>query len=244
MNPAAEPRTVALVLPCYRPAPGWVDRLALRCTAFGKTFPGHTIVPVLVNDGTPGGIDPADVARLSDRLPGLLFLDDATNRGKGAALRRGMAAAPPSAAYPYTDVDLPYTTASMSAVAEAVLACGGVVAGERFDDYYASVPPLGRVLSRAHRLAMRKLFRLPVSDSQAGLKGFDESGRAVFLATTVDRFLVDLDFIARCRDRVPVRAVRVELRPDVEFTDFGLGILRREASNFVSILLRTWRPHD
>lgn len=234
------PKALALVLPCYRPAADWVERLVTRFEAFAKTLPGYTVAVMVVHDGSPGGLPAEEIAELRSRLPELHYIDLPVNRGKGAALRAGIAATP--APYTlYTDIDLPYTTASMTRVAEALLADGGVVAAERFDDYYAGVPAFRRVLSRGHRFAMRRLFRLPVSDSQAGLKGFDERGREVFLSTTVDRFLVDLDFISRCRGRVEVRPVRVELRPDVVFTDFGLGILRAEARNFIDILSRAWR---
>ena len=230
---------LSLVIPCYAPQPQWAARLAERYTAFAKTVHPLSTELIVVHDGTPGGLDPDELASLRERLPEAAYLEHAVNRGKGAALRTGVAAARARLTL-YTDIDLPYTTDSMARVAQALHAFGGVVAAERFDDYYASVPLFRRVLSRAHRLAMRGLFRLPVSDSQAGLKGFDERGREVFLETTVDRFLVDLDFIARCRGRVDVRAVRVSLRPDVVFTDFGLGILRAEAANFARIFRRAW----
>ncbi len=237
---AGPPADLTLVVPCFRPSLAWADRLADRFEAFAKTLPGLTADLVLVHDGTPGGLDPSELRRLGERLPGVTVIDNTANRGKGSALRQGIAAATASLTM-YTDVDLPYTTPSMTAVAEALLAQGGVVAGERFDDYYVTVPLFRRLLSRGHRYAMRRLFRLPVTDSQAGLKGFDQSGKTVFLETTVDRFLVDLDFIARCRGRVTVTPVRVELRPDVVFTNFGLGILRTEAGNFLQVLRAAWR---
>ncbi len=234
-----QPLQISLILPCYRPAPGWVARLSERYVAFCAEVRPHVVRLTVVHDGTPGGLDPSDIDALRLVTPRLTFLNLARNRGKGFALRQGVAASQADL-YVYTDIDLPYTTASMVAVVDRICTRGGVVAGERFDDYYATVPPFRRLLSRAHRYAMRKLFRLPVGDSQAGLKGFDESGKAVFLETTVDRFLVDLDFISRCRGRVDVRAVRVQLRPDVVFTDFGIGILRTEAGNFLRILRASW----
>lgn len=243
MTAPSEPITsLALVVPCYNPQPGWGGRLSTRFQAFVNhpTLSGKLATSlILVHDGTPKGLDSAELTLLKERVPGLTFIDLPQNRGKGFALRTGMQAAKANL-YVYTDVDLPYTIDSMIAVVESLRQHGGVAAGERFDDYYEGVPLFRRILSRGHRLAMKTLFRLPVSDSQAGLKGFDERGREVFLETTVDRFLVDLDFIARCRGRVDVRAVRVELRPDIQFTDFGLGILKAEAGNFVAVLKRSW----
>ncbi len=233
------PTRIALILPCFRPAAGWVDRLTQRTQQFAADLAPSELTITVVHDGTPGGLPESDVLRLRSLNPGLTWIDNSVNRGKGAALRQGIAAAEADL-YLYTDIDLPYTTASMVAIVHHLRQCGGVAAGERFSDYYANVPLFRRLLSKTHRLIMRLLFRLPVSDSQAGLKGFDESGKQIFLETSVDRFLVDLDFISRCRARVPVVAIHVELRPDVVFTDFGLGVLRTEAGNFGRILWRSW----
>lgn len=231
---------VVVVVPCYRPQPGWGALLAERFAAFAKTQSAGARL-VLSHDGTPGGLAPEELRRLRRGVPDVEILDSATNRGKGAALRAGVAFAGEAPITLYTDVDLPYTLASMQRVAEHVRVNGGVAAGERDERYYAQVPRFRRWLSRAHRRLMRTAFRLPVSDSQAGLKAFDAVGRRVFLGTSVDRFLVDLDFIARCRGRVAVEPVKVELRAGVTFTDFGADILRAEAANFVNILKRTWR---
>lgn len=234
-------RKVCLIVPCYHPAEGWAIRLANRVDALIQSYPAYSFQLILVNDGTPGGLSPEEIQFLYCRMPTLLYLDSPVNSGKGHALRRGIVAASGDL-FMYTDVDIPYTNASMIAVLDELSHRRGVVAGERFSDYYDEVPAFRRLLSKGHRTLMRSLFRLPISDSQAGLKGFDQQGRKVFLETTVDRFLVDLDFIARCRGRVSVTPVRVQLRPDVIFTDFGLAILRTEARNFLKILLRSWRP--
>ena len=238
IRPLSSSTSLTLVVPCYNPAPRWGQRLVSRFRAFAKTCPTAPDL-VLVHDGTPGGLDTSELETVRREVEGLTYIDLPRNRGKGFALRRGVEAATGDYVV-YTDIDLPYTLDSMRRLTAKLLADGGVVAGERFEDYYDGVPPFRRALSKAHRWLMRSTFRLPVSDSQAGLKGFDRAGRAVFLETTVDRFLVDLDFIARCRGRVKVQPVRVELRPDVEFTDFGLAILRREAGNFARVFVRSW----
>jgi hypothetical protein len=87
---------------------------------------------------------------------------------------------------------------------------------------------------------MRLVFRLPVTDSQAGLKAFDQAGQALFLDTEISRFLVDLEFLARASRQLRVTAVEVELRPDVVFTDFGLNLLLKEVRNFAKILRGVW----
>ncbi len=226
-----------LVVPCFKPPKGWGARLCHRFRQFAAGA-GGSVGLVLVDDGSPGGLAGVELEPLR-ALPRFKFISYPDNRGKGAALRMGVAATDAKLVL-YTDVDLPYTLDSMLRVYRALQTDGGVVAGERHEDYYANVPAFRRRLSHFHRRMMRSFFRLPVSDSQAGLKGFAAVGKGIFLRTTIDRFLVDLDFLARCRGRVAVRPVRVELRPDVEFTDFGVGILVGETANFAQVFRGSW----
>ena len=87
---------------------------------------------------------------------------------------------------------------------------------------------------------LRHLLRLQVTDSQCGLKGFDSAGKAVFLETTIDRFLFDLEFLLLAKNRVPVAPVPVELRAGVVFSKVGWKILSAEGRNFLQLFFRQW----
>lgn len=129
----------------------------------------------------------------------------------------------------------------MAAVLQKLLESGGVVAGFREPNYYKNVPFSRRLLSKTLRFVLEKGLRLPVSDSQCGLKGFDRTGRDLFLKTRIDRFLFDLEFLrmaARTPD-LPVSTVAVELREGVVFSRIGWKILLAESVNFLKILIST-----
>ena len=227
-----------LVVPCYNPREGWGHLLVERLTSFREALPNVTFGLVLVHDGTPNGLDPMEVSKVKS-MENVVLLEHEVNQGKGAAIRTGVQAS----TAPFilmTDIDLPYTEASMLSVWDTLKTRGGIVAGQRSSEYYVHVPLFRRLLSKTHRGLMKFVFRLPVSDSQAGLKGFDTSGKEVFLSSEINRFLVDLEFLARSNKKVEVHPVPVNLRPGVVFTDFGLAILLSEVGNFWRIMKGAW----
>ena len=60
------------------------------------------------------------------------------------------------------------------------------------------------------------LLRIPTDDTQCGLKGFNQVGREVFLSTTIQRYLFDLEFIfLAAQKNLRIATEEVQLRPDV-----------------------------
>lgn len=161
------------------------------------------------------------------------------NRGKGAALRTGVTACGEGPVL-FTDVDLPYTVESMVRAANALMAGSDAVLGHRRSSYYEQVPGTRRVLSRGFRWMLRHVLRFEITDTQCGLKGFNTRGRAVFMSTTIDRFLFDMEFILLLSRRKDLRISTIEakLATDVQFTHLNYRILARESVNFLKVLLR------
>lgn len=192
---------------------------------------------IVVNDGSVRNVDAVNITKLKNLIPGVELLSYTENRGKGFALRQGVEAATADFIL-VTDIDFPYTTESMQLVAVTLGETGGIVAGNRSTAYYSRVPAFRRWLSRGLRWLLRNVLRQPIDDSQCGLKGFDRAGRAVFLETSIDRFLFDLEFLMLAHGRVQVTPVPVELRPGIVFTSIGLKVLAAEGSNFLKLFLR------
>lgn len=228
-----------IVVPCYNPPEGWEQALADHFAAFAAAISDLSDATglIVVNDGSVRGVTSAHVERLRAFVPGVQVVSYEKNRGKGYALRQGVAASDADLVL-VTDIDFPYTVASMRRVAETLQAHGGIAAGNRDTEYYAHVPAFRRHLSQGLRWLLRNVLRQPIDDSQCGLKGFDHAGKAVFLETTIDRFLFDLEFLMLANGRVPVQAVPVELRPDVVFSSVGWKILLAEGGNFLKLFLK------
>ena len=170
-------------------------------------------------------------------LPEVKIVSYPENHGKGYALRQGVAASDADF-HLVTDADFPYTIESMQRIVLTLRDRGGIAAGNRDTAYYDRVPVFRRWLSQGLRWLLRNVLRQPIGDSQCGLKGFDNSGKKVFLETTIERFLFDLEFLMLASGRVPVTPVPVELREGVTFSKVGWKILLTEGRNFLWLLLR------
>ncbi len=232
---------MAVVLPSYNPPAGWSQRLMPWAEALAAAVPALDWSFVLVDDGSTAS--PAEEARrLRERVSNLRWIAYQPNRGKGYALRTGFGACAEADYFVFTDIDLPYTEASLLAVVAALTeGRADVAVGVRDATYYAQIPWRRRVLSQLLRRLLALLLRLPVDDTQCGLKGFNRAGWVVFQRTRINEFLFDVEFL-RLAGRDPklrVLAVPVQLRPDVELSSIGAGVMLRELVNLVRIWWRT-----
>lgn len=232
--------SVSVILPCYNPQPGWEQVI---CADF-RLFAARVAVPVeliLVLDGVPH--KRPDIAAalntLSGAITNITIIKYDTNKGKGYATRKGVQAAKGDIII-YTDVDFPYNTDSIVEVYRKLDAneCD-VAAGVKDNDYYAHVPAVRRLISRILRFFIRLFLSMPVTDTQCGLKGMRRSAMGVFLSTTIDRYLFDLEFIYKCfrGEQLRVQAVPVRLKEEVQFRKMDYRILLPEMVNFIRLVL-------
>lgn len=232
--------SVSVILPCYNPQPGW-DQVI--CTDF-RLLTARIAQPVeliLVLDGISNEYTNIDLAidNLKKQIPDINIIRYDTNMGKGYATRRGVAAATGDIII-YTDVDFPYNTNSICEVYR-ILNAGecDVVAGVKDNDYYAHVPAARKLISRVLRFFIRLFLSMPVTDTQCGLKGMRQSAKKVFLSTTINRYLFDLEFIYKCfrNGKLKVRAVPVRLKEHVQFRRMDYRILLPEMVNFIRLVI-------
>jgi len=225
-----------IVLPVFRPLTGWeeivLQRYASLCGALGDL----DIRLIVVNDGTPGLVETPGWKRLAQAIPEAILTGYPENRGKGFALRHGVRQATADLVV-YTDIDWPYTEASMVRVIGQLQAGAEAVIGVRDESYYRYMPATRRIISRLLRRFNGMLLRLKVNDTQAGLKGFRRVVAPVFLETTIDRYLFDLEFVYRLSHRrgIRIEACPVELRDGITFSVMNRKILLQEARNFLRI---------
>lgn len=109
-----------IVLPCYNPAPGW-ERIVVSTYKELQALWSHLTFHVyVINDGSTSGFEEETVAYLEENIPDIQMLEYVENRGKGYALRKGVAVCR-SEYILYTDHDFPYTLESMSHVISLLL---------------------------------------------------------------------------------------------------------------------------
>lgn len=226
---------LALVLPCYNPPKGWEEIVIDGYKDLHQQL-GVDIALYVVNDGSPTDITKS-VQIIANQISDFTFIDGKINRGKGAALRSGISKAD-AELYIYTDIDLPYSVASIKMIYLSLLEGYDVVAGIKDDKYYKQTPMLRRWISKLLRFSIKNVLGLSISDTQCGLKGFNVRGRACFLSTTIDRYLFDLEFIyLASKQGLRVVPKKVALRPGIIFRKMNPKILLQESRNFFKIIL-------
>jgi glycosyltransferase involved in cell wall biosynthesis len=155
------------------------------------------------------------------------FIRGPANEGKGAAIRRGMAAAQGRYRV-FLDADLAYSPYAISEVRSRLAEGADVVIGSRVhpDSTYQVKPSFFRYLYTRH-VAGRvfnwivRLFLLPgIFDSQAGLKGFTaKAADTIFGGWLPDGFSFDLGVLSRARhERLVIEQIPVQYRYDNEPT--------------------------
>lgn len=231
-------RKLDIILPCFNPPDGWADTVEQKLKEIYSFIKPEEVGLILVNDGSKKPIEDAALAKLKELNPHFKFKSYPQNRGKGFALREGVRMSESNFCI-YTDIDFPYTADSFASVLKALEDGGDVVISKRSENYYEKTPFLRKIISKVLKSVIRVFLKLPTTDTQAGLKGFNLKGKSCFLDTKINRYLFDLEFVylAARKNDLNKKIVNVELRPDVKFSKMHTGILIGESLNFFRIIM-------
>jgi len=238
---------LSLVLPAYDEA----ERLPRTLEAFLAYLPDDPALTelVVVDDGSTDATGEL-AEQVAARDQRVRVLRTGVNRGKGAAVRRGMLAAGGDLLV-FTDADGSYGPGQVERIARALVEAPvaiGVRRAELLGGRSAgggSARLVRQVASRAFNLAQRSVLGLPFADTQCGLKGFRrDAARAIFGRAALDGFAFDAEalFLAVRLGlgvvEVPVRAEerdgsKVRLALDAVRMLREMGQVRRAAARGV-----------
>lgn len=229
-----------IILPAYNPLPGWEENVIHRFHSLEKALPNFQMHLFVVNDGSELINETKSREMISASVPALTWISYGENRGKGYALRKGVEQSDADFIL-YTDIDWPYMEESMIGLILRLSQDADAVIGTRNEAYYCHLPPARRRISKLLRKTNATLLRLKVDDTQAGLKAFRKNVKGVFLSTTIDRYLFDLEFIyLLSRDKNhSVFGFPISLRPGISFSQMNRSILIEEAGNFLKVWMKT-----
>lgn len=230
--------TTALIIPVYNPLPGWEQLLYNRYNELKNAFQ-QPLQICIVNDGSTNGQFHNAAQWLQEQDATIRIISFDVNEGKGAALRKGLAVLDADY-YAFTDVDFPYKTDSAVAVMKRMQLPGAdIVIGNRNQQYYEQISNFRAALSKLVRFFIRHLMRIPFDDTQCGLKAFNRNGKQLFLTTTINTYLFDMEFVLLAvRVKANVQTVPVELRNDIRLSRMPVKILLQELKNFLKLLFR------
>lgn len=229
-----------VVLPCYNPLPDWEKRIINAMNTLKIALPNVELHLYIVNDGSSQNIQPSTIETLKKEIQNFEFIEYQQNRGKGFALRKGVAATKNDLCI-YTDIDFPYEMESFIRIFKDLKKGSDVSIGVRSEVYYESVPKVRILISKTLKFFVRNMLSLPVADTQCGLKGFNKKGKALFLQTTIDRYLFDLEFVFNTAKQktLKLQPVTVELRSGIVFTNMNFKVLFQEGKSFLKIFFQS-----
>ena len=151
---------------------------------------------ILVDDGSEDST--LELARAAaEELPHVRVIGHEVNLGKGSAVQRGALAARGDLVLTL-DADLEVHPRQIALLYEALVRTGAdvVIGSKLHPDSKTDVPPGRRTLTVGYYVLVRTLFRLPVHDTQTGLKLFKrEPLMRVMPRLLVKRFAYDLELL-------------------------------------------------
>ncbi|MEI6022141.1 MAG: glycosyltransferase, partial [Bacteroidota bacterium] len=169
---------IDIVLPCFNPGNSWQHELEKFYQAASNSYHLHFIV---VNDGSTISNPVPQIEFLQKQNISLSYFEYPVNKGKGYALRYGVAKS--SAPFVvYTDIDFPFTNESMlNLISVLTNTETDVVVGHRSESYYRQkMSWFRKSLSQTFRVFIKRFLNMRITDTQCGLKGFNEKGNPSF----------------------------------------------------------------
>lgn len=209
LAPPPGDRRLSVVVPAYREADRIGTTVGRLRTELGPAVDGDLEI-VVVDDGS--GDATADAARTAG-ADAVVVLP--RNRGKGAAVRAGVAVAT-GRTVAFTDADLSYAPAQVAGLLAEVEDGWDVVVGNRSHTDTATLVRARRVREvggRLVNLATHVVLLGAYRDTQCGLKAFrSDVARSLFGRSRIDGFAFDVElFHLAERDGLSVREVPVEV---------------------------------
>lgn len=187
---------VTVVIPSYNPGPAVVDTIQRVFGSFDAA--GIDVSVIVVSDGSTDDsqtlIDGQDDERLT-------HVAHASNCGKGAALRTGLAMAEtPVVCFIDADGDLPPSQLVDMARVRQERGADIVFGSKRHDHSSVSVPAHRVVMSRIYEGLTRHMFQLDIRDTQTGIKVFSRPLLAASLPLVEETgFALDLELFVAAR---------------------------------------------
>lgn len=228
---------LSIVLPMYKPKAGWEKSLKENMQLLDIEFNySINIQYIIVNDGFENEhlLSLFDVIQQSEQ--NVTFISYEQNMGKGYALRTGVAAASAPIVIT-TDLDFPYETRDVRNVFVLLNSGNEIVTGKRKAEYYTATPFKRKLISKACIALNKHLLKLSLGDAQSGLKGFNKKGKKLFLQTTINRFLVDTEFLVLAsKQKLDIAILELNLKNGIKFSSMGWKILMAEGKNFYRII--------
>jgi glycosyltransferase involved in cell wall biosynthesis len=229
---------LAIIVPLYNPHNDWFDAICDSISGLDSILKDVEYSIVLVNDGSTD-FEESYIEKLMSKTNKVVYFSYPVNQGKGYAIRFGLSKTQADY-YVYTDIDFPFGYEVIKNMYQIFTGSRtSLIIGIRDKEYFNLLPFKRKILSIAIHNINFVLTGFKVRDTQAGIKGFDNEAKKVFLATRTNGFLFDLEFICGClRKRLKYSIIKIHPRPEIKFSDFPVPVIKRELKNLIKIIFR------
>ena len=228
---------LSLILPVYNPHNGWEAEFIHSLNKLHEEFSGLDYCVTVVNDGTTNDIGKFFENKILPVYKNVNYFSYSENQGKGFAIRHGLEHSL-SDYYIYTDFDFPFGFNPLKQTYDRLVERkNNLVIGTRDYSYFKALSIERRSVSLGLMIVNFFITRFRVRDTQAGLKGFDNKARDIFLTTKTNSFVFELEFILKClKANIKYSFVHVVPNPDIKFSDFNSKTLKSELKNYLKII--------
>jgi len=230
-------QTLDIIIPVYNPDTNWHKLVVEYLNNVISDHSNLSILPTVVNDGSKKDIT-SDITCIKSEITNFNFLNIHTNVGKGAAIREALKNSNSDFSL-YVDADMPYDLISINAVINAITSKSkpDLVVGVRSNSYSENLRGRRKLLSKMLVYFNKYILRLPIYDTQAGLKAMNPIARDILLSTTANRFLFDLEYMLLCKkNKLILISKLISPRKNIISSKFNFFTLVEEVPGLFTIL--------
>lgn len=226
-------KKIDLIIPSYNPINNWEEEIISSYQRLSKNSSIQFNI-ILINDGSK--ISESSIKKIESKIEHFSYYSYDENQGKGYAIRYGVGKSLEDNII-FTDVDFPYGTSSILEMVEKLENGADLVLALRNESYYSNISTSRKIISKILKLTIKTFFRVPISDTQGGLKALSLKAKNQLLNTTINRYLFDLELVKLCsKQKLKIIGIGCTLKPNIILSSVGLNILKNEFSNFIKIL--------
>ena len=224
---------VSVVLPAYRLG----SIIATNIERVAATFPTDGSVEIVVVDDGSTDDTYAEARKAAGHLPQVTVVRHETNRGKGEALFTGTRASHAELVV-FLDADLDLPPEQVPRLLTEMEGVDVLVGAKRRSMGEGRYPLARRVLSRLFSLCTVGLFRLPVRETQTGLKVLRRQVlNEILPQMRIHGYAYDLELLVRAhRGGYVVREAEVDLGPGASTAPLRLAMLWQMGRDTVKLL--------
>jgi len=226
-----------IVIPFYNPEKDWEKTVSDKVSILQKNLSHISINAIMINDGSSINLT-TGIEYVKANISNVSFLSNTKNMGKGFSIRKGLQIGKSHYSL-FTDIDFPYEINNMIEMIDNLISNReDIIIGRRSEGYYNNQKSQRKIISKILQYFNKFILQIEQTDSQAGLKAFNEKGKIEFLNTKSNRFLADLEFLKSAnKNNLKINSQFVKLRPDIKLPNMNIGNLFREIPSLIRIVL-------